>query len=221
MSFHLMSSFLFLALCSSSSVLDVKLMLSSISEPLNERESLVMRRMGLAPLTYFVTLTPEKPTVRVGCTSWEKSQLQLPPRLTARRSWKPSLERPSFADSPPSFPSLIYAFNPPAMTGLLNWFRLSHLSFPPPWRKDSEQLDDILHAPLLLIQLAHQRQREERSHVLEVGTDLHVHLVPARLARHVLDGDLRRAQGAPAADRGAGIVHVHHVLRDPLVELAR
>ena len=43
---------------------------------------------------------------------------------------------------------------------------------------------------LLFVQLAHETQGEEGTHVLEVGSDLHVDLVPASVAFHLGHLDL-------------------------------
>ena len=52
---------------------------------------------------------------------------------------------------------------------------------------------------LALVELAHQRQLEAGSHVLDVGNDLQVALVPARVSRHILDRDLDVTQRPLAA----------------------
>src|SRR5690606_6883734 len=71
-----------------------------------------------------------------------------------------------------------------------------------------------------LVELADQRQREARAHVLEVRAHLQAAAVPAGLALDVLDRDLRGAQRLARAHAGSGVLHVDDVLLDPVVELA-
>src|SRR3989344_714137 len=69
-----------------------------------------------------------------------------------------------------------------------------------------------------LVELAHQRQRERRAHVLEVRTDFQTDAVPAWIAFDVADGNLRLTQWATATHTGGGVIHVGHVLANPGVE---
>lgn len=71
----------------------------------------------------------------------------------------------------------------------------SHISFEEIWLYGRYTYGALGTYPLRsgLIELAHQAQGEERTHILEVGANPHIHLIPARVARHVLNQDLRLA----------------------------
>src|SRR6185503_3443177 len=75
-------------------------------------------------------------------------------------------------------------------------------------------------ARLLLVELAHQRQREERAHVLEPRANLETDPIPARIALDVLHADLRLTERLAAAEMLREVFLFRDVLADPLVQLA-
>src|SRR6185503_18410372 len=75
-------------------------------------------------------------------------------------------------------------------------------------------------ARLLLVELAHQRQREERAHVLEPRANLETDPIPARITLDVLHVDLRLTERLAAAKMLREVFLLRDVLADPLVQLA-
>src|SRR6266850_2587310 len=73
---------------------------------------------------------------------------------------------------------------------------------------------------LLLVELAHQRQREKSAHVLEARADLETDSVPTRIALDVLDRDLSLAERLAAPQVLREVFLLRDVLTDPLVQLA-
>ena len=75
----------------------------------------------------------------------------------------------------------------------------------------------IFTRPSFFVQFADQGEGKKGPHILEMGSDLQAYPVPARISLNILYGDLGLTQRSSAPYPGPGIIHIRHVLANPVV----